>query len=58
MTLLTLQEENHSIHADGYDYSRFCKTVLRIVTRRLPAMREAHAAGDRLFVGQEAASRR
>src|SRR5689334_14404346 len=50
VTLMLLWEEYRQREPDGYGYSRWCE-LYRAWERRLsPTMRQAHPAGERLFV--------
>lgn len=50
VTLSILWEEYIALHPGGYRYSRFCD-LFRAWEQRLPVtMRQAHTAGERLFV--------
>jgi transposase len=50
VTLLLLWEEHRAEHVDGYGYSRFCD-LYRAWRKTVSAtMRQAHAAGEKLFV--------
>jgi transposase len=50
VTLLLLWEEYRAIHANGYGYSRWCELYRSWEARLSPSMRQAHPAGERLFV--------
>ena len=50
VTLQLLWEEHRGAHADGYGYSRFCELYRAWEDRLSPTMRQAHVAGERLFV--------
>jgi transposase len=50
VTLLLLWEEYRAIHSGGYGYSRWCELYRSWETRLSPTMRQAHPAGERLFV--------
>ncbi len=50
VTLLLLWEEYRAIHTDGYGYSRWCELYRGWESRLSPTMRQAHPAGERLFV--------
>ncbi len=50
VTLLLLWEEYRAIHATGYGYSRWCDLYRSWEARLSPTMRQAHPAGERLFV--------
>jgi transposase len=50
VTLLLLWEEYRTIHTDGYGYSRWCELYRSWESRLSPTMRQAHPAGERLFV--------
>lgn len=50
MRLFVLWEEYKAVHPDGYEYSRFCE-LYRQWAGKLPVwMRQAHKAGEKLFV--------
>lgn len=50
VTLFLLWEEYKAIHPTGYEYSRFCD-LYRAWAGKLPVwMRQAHRAGEKLFV--------
>lgn len=50
VTLLLLWEEYRAIHTSGYGYSRWCELYRSWEARLSPTMRQAHPAGERLFV--------
>ena len=50
VTLLLLWEEYRAAHATGYGYSRWCELYRSWEARLSPTMRQAHPAGERLFV--------
>jgi transposase len=50
VTLLLLWEEYREGQSDGYGYSRFCDLYAEWRGRLSPTMRQAHPAGERLFV--------
>src|SRR5271169_3504896 len=50
VTLQLLWEEHRGAYADGYGYSRFCELYRAWEGRLSPTMRQAHVAGERLFV--------
>ncbi len=50
MTLQLLWEEHRAAHPDGYGYSRFCELYRAWEGRLSPTMRQAHVAGEQLFV--------
>ncbi|CAH2603457.1 transposase [Rhodovastum atsumiense] len=50
VTLLLLWEEYRAGQPDGYGYSRFCDLYAEWRGRLSPTMRQAHPAGERLFV--------
>lgn len=50
VTLLLLWEEYRAVHPDSYGYSRWCELYRGWERRLSPTMRQAHAAGERLFV--------
>jgi transposase len=50
VTLLLLWEEYRAVHATGYGYSRWCELYRSWEARLSPTMRQAHPAGERLFV--------
>jgi transposase len=50
VTLLLLWEEYRGMHPDGYAYSRWCELYRGWEARLSPTMRQAHPAGERLFV--------
>ena len=50
VTLLLLWEEYRAEQPDGYGYSRFCDLYAEWRGRLSPTMRQAHPAGERLFV--------
>jgi transposase len=50
VTLMLLWQEYKAQHPDGYQYSQFCH-LYRLWTGRIdPVMRQAHRAGERMFV--------
>ena len=50
VTLLLLWQEYRAGQPDGYGYSRFCDLYAEWRGRLSPTMRQAHVAGERLFV--------
>ena len=50
VTLQLLWEEHRGAYSDGYGYSRFCELYRAWEGRLSPTMRQAHVAGERLFV--------
>jgi transposase len=50
VTLLLLWQEYRAIHPGGYGYSRWCELYRSWESRLSPTMRQAHPAGERLFV--------
>lgn len=50
VTLLLLWEEYRAGQPEGYGYSRFCDLYAAWRGRLSPTMRQAHPAGERLFV--------
>ena len=50
VTLQLLWEEHRGADATGYGYSRFCELYRAWEVRLSPTMRQAHVAGERLFV--------
>jgi len=50
VTLLLAWEEYRAGQPEGYGYSRFCDLYAEWRGRLLPTMRQAHPAGERLFV--------
>jgi transposase len=50
VTLQLLWEEHRGAYSDGYGYSRFCELYRAWEYRLSPTMRQAHVAGERLFV--------
>jgi transposase len=50
VTLWLLWEEYRAIHTSGYGYSRWCELYRGWESRLSPTMRQAHPAGERLFV--------
>jgi hypothetical protein len=50
LTLMLLWQEYRAAAPDGYGYSRFCELYGQWQTRVSPTMRQAHPAGERLFV--------
>ncbi len=50
VTLLLLWEEYRAVHLGGYGYSRWCELYRSWEARLSPTMRQAHPAGERLFV--------
>jgi transposase len=50
VTLLLLWEEYRAAHPGGYGYSRWCELYRGWERRLSPTMRQAHPAGERLFV--------
>lgn len=51
VTLSMLWEEYIASEPDGYRYSRFCELYRAWEGRLSVTMRQSHAAGDKLFVG-------
>ena len=47
---MLLWQEYRAAHPDGYGYSRFCELYRAWESRLSPTMRQAHPAGERLFV--------
>ena len=50
VTLMLLWEEHRATAPDGYGYSRWCELYRAWEGRLSPTMRQAHPAGERLFV--------
>ena len=50
MTLSLLWEEYRASHPDGYGYSRFCDLYRDWKGRLSPTLRQAHVAGEKMFV--------
>ncbi len=50
VTLSLLWEEYRACHPDGYGYSRFCDLHRDWTGRLSPRMRQAHVAGEKMFV--------
>lgn len=50
VTLQLVWEEYRAIHPDGYSRSRFCELYRAWEGRLSPTMRQAHVAGEKLFV--------
>lgn len=50
VTLMLLWEEYRAAQPDGYGYSRWCDLYRAWEGRLSPTMRQAHPAGERLFV--------
>lgn len=50
VTLQLLWEEYRAAHPEGYGYSRWCELYRGWERRLSPTMRQAHPAGERLFV--------
>ena len=50
VTLMLLWEEYRAAEPDGYAYSRWCELYRAWEGRLSPTMRQAHPAGERLFV--------
>jgi len=50
VTLQLLWEEHRGAYSDGYGYSRFCELYRAWEGLLSPTMRQAHVAGERLFV--------
>jgi transposase len=50
VTLLLLWEEYRAVHTTGYGYSRWCELYRSWEARLSPTMRQAHPAGERLYV--------
>src|SRR5438067_10008398 len=50
VTLMLLWEEYRQREPDGYQYSRWCELYRAWEGRLSPTMRQAHPAGERLFV--------
>lgn len=50
VTLSLLWEEYRAVHRDGYGYSRFCDLYRAWKGKLSPTMRQAHVAGDKMFV--------
>ena len=50
VTLQLLWEEYREAHPDGYEYSRYCDLYRGWAAKLSPTMRQAHRAGEKLFV--------
>ena len=50
VTLHLLWEEYRETHPDGYAYSRFCEIYRRWAKKLKPSMRQAHRAGEKVFI--------
>src|SRR5215831_17833972 len=50
VTLMLLWEESRQREPDGYRYSRWCELYRAWESRLSPTMRQAHPAGERMFV--------
>ena len=50
MTLQLVWEEYRAVHPDGYGRSWFCELYRAWEGRLSPTMRQAHVAGEKLFV--------
>src|SRR5215207_2335100 len=50
VTLMLLWEEYRQREPDGYQYSRWCELYRAWEGRLSPTMRQAHPAGERMFV--------
>jgi len=50
VTLMLLWQEHRAHDPQGYGYSRFCELYAQWQSRVSPTMRQAHPAGERLFV--------
>ena len=50
VTLSLLWEEYRAVHRDGYGYSRFCDLYRAWKGGLAPTMRQAHVAGEKMFV--------
>ena len=50
VTLLLLWQEYRAVHADGYNYSRFCELYSRWRGGLDVVMRQSHTAGEKMFV--------
>ena len=50
VTLMLLWQEYRQGHPKGYGYSRWCELYRAFEARLAPTMRQAHPAGERLFV--------
>ena len=50
VTLQLVWEEYRAVHPDGYGRSRFCELYRAWEGRLSPTMRQAHVAGEKLFV--------
>jgi transposase len=50
VTLQLLWQEYREAHPDGYQYSQFCERYTRWASKLNPTMRQAHRAGQKLFV--------
>ncbi len=50
VTLSLLWEEYRASHPDGYGYSRFCDLYRAWKGKLNPTMRQAHVAGEKMFV--------
>jgi len=50
VTLSLLWEEYRAVHPEGYGYSRFCDLYRAWRGKLKPTMRQAHLAGEKMFV--------
>jgi transposase len=50
VTLSLLWEEYRAVHPEGYAYSRFCDLYRAWKGKLNPTMRQAHVAGEKMFV--------
>lgn len=50
VTLALLWEEFRLSHPNGVGYSQFCSSYQRFKSKQSPVMRQAHKAGEKLFV--------
>ena len=50
VTLHLLWEEYRGAHPDGYGYSRFCEIYRGWAKKLKPSMRQAHRAGEKVFI--------
>jgi transposase len=50
VTLQLLWEEHRAAYPDGYGYSRFCELYRAWTGGLAPTMRQAHVAGEKMFV--------
>jgi transposase len=50
VTLFLLWEEYRRAHPQGYGYSRYCELYAEYAGKAEPRMRQAHKAGEKLFV--------